>query len=147
MDVSILGSGIINSFKPYCKKHAIETLDAHEFLFLNTFLISSILLIYFIYLSIYEKYNVYTLYDRYRNLSKSQFIAVVGLSSITLISTFIGLNADKNNSRNVKTNLITKSITTILIIAIGVYVYEETYSGYDIFGILLVLCGIYMINS
>jgi len=143
----MFGAGIINSFKPYCKKHAIQSLDAHEFLFLNTFLISSILLIYFIYLSMYEKYNIHNLYNKYRNLSKSQFIAVIGLSSITLISTFIGLTADKNNTRNVKTNLIIKSITTILVIAIGVYVYEEIYTGYDILGILMILSGIYMINS
>jgi drug/metabolite transporter (DMT)-like permease len=147
MDATMIGSGLINSIKPFCKKHILNSLDPHEFVFLNTFLITLFLLLYFIYLSINEKYNIYGLYDKYTNLSKSQFLAIVGISTITLSSTFIGLTMNKTNGINIKNNLIIKSITTILVIAIGVYVYEEEYTRIDIFGIFLILVGIYMINS
>jgi multidrug transporter EmrE-like cation transporter len=147
MDVTMIGSGIINSIKPFCKKHVITSLDPHEFIFLNTFLITSILLIYFIYLSVYEKYNIYSLYNKYSSLSKSQIIAISGLSLITLSSTFIGLSSQKNQTSNVKNNLIMKSMTTILIIIIGIYMFEEEYTKFDIFGIILILCGIYLINT
>jgi drug/metabolite transporter (DMT)-like permease len=147
MDATMIGSGLINSIKPFCKKHILNSLDPHEFVFLNTFLITIFLLLYFIYLSINDKYNIYGLYDKYTNLSKSQFLAIVGISTITLSSTFIGLTMNKNNGINIKNNLIIKSITTILVIAIGVYVYEEEYTRIDIFGIFLILVGIYMINS
>ena len=143
----MIGSGLINSIKPFCKKHILNSLDPHEFVFLNTFLITLFLLLYFIYLSINNKYNIYGLYDKYTNLSKSQFLAIVGISTITLSSTFIGLTMNKTNGINIKNNLIIKSITTILVIAIGVYVYEEEYTRIDIFGIFLILVGIYMINS
>ena len=143
----MIGSGLINSIKPFCKKHILNSLDPHEFVFLNTFLITLFLLLYFIYLSINDKYNIYGLYDKYTNLSKSQFLAIVGISTITLSSTFLGLTMNKTNGINIKNNLIIKSITTILVIAIGVYVYEEEYTRIDIFGIFLILVGIYMINS
>lgn len=147
MDVTMIGSGVINSFKPFCKKHVLNALDPHEFVFLNTFLITLFLLLYFIYLSINEKYTMYGLYDKYTNLSRTQLFAIVGLSTITLSSTFIGLSLTKTGGGNVKTNLIMKSITTILVIAIGIYIYEEEYTKVDIFGIFLILLGIYMINS
>ena len=147
MNAMMFGSGIINSIKPFCKKHVINTLDPHEFIFLNTFLITFILLIYFIYLSIYEKYNVYTLYNKYTTLSKSQLFAIVGLSSITLTTMFIGLSSQKTQITNVKSSLMMKSMTTILIIIIGIYMFEEEYTQFDIFGIILILSGIYMINS
>jgi drug/metabolite transporter (DMT)-like permease len=145
----MVGSGIINTIKPFCKKHILNSLDGHEFVFLNTFLITSILLIYFIYLSVYqshEKYNLHGLYNKYTNLSKSEICAIVGLSLITLSSTFIGLH-NQNKITNVKNNLIMKSITTILIIAIGIYMYEEEYNKIDIIGIIFILCGIYLVNN
>ncbi len=147
MNATMLGSGIINTFKPFCKKHALNSLDSHEFVFLNTLLISIILVIYFIYLSMNEKYSVASLYGKYTNLSKSQFFAIFGLSAITLTTTFIGLSIQKDNGINVKNNLIIKSITTILIIAVGIYMYEEEYNRFDIFGIILIITGIYMVNS
>jgi multidrug transporter EmrE-like cation transporter len=147
MDTMMFGSGIINSIKPFCKRHITNTLDPHEFIFLNTFLITSILLIYFICLTIYEKYNISGLYNKYTNLSRSEFLAILSLTIITIGSTLTGLSVQKNKSTASKNNLIIKSITTIIVIGVSIYIYDEDYNNFDIFGIILIICGIYMINS
>lgn len=146
MNIQLFGSGIINTIKPYCKKHINSYLEAHEFMLLNTFLISTILSFYFIYLIFYDKTNVTDIYSKYTNLSNTQIFAIITLSLVTVISTIIGINADKKYNKSVTTNLMVKAFTTIIIIIAGIYLFEEKYTNYDFIGMILIIAGIYFIN-
>ena len=95
MNLSLLGSGLLNCIKPYCRKHVISSLDSHEFMFLNTFLISFSLIIYLMYLIYMEKTSSTDLYNKYTNLSTTQVVSAISFSLITVTGTILIINVDK----------------------------------------------------
>jgi hypothetical protein len=53
----IFGTSLVKCVNVYCKKHVVSSLEPHEFMYMNTFLISVILIIYFLYTMITNKTN------------------------------------------------------------------------------------------
>ena len=143
----IFGTSIVKCINIYCKKHLISSLEPHEFMYMNTFLISVILLIYFLYTMITNKTNYNILYEKYTSLSNNQLISAVMFSLITVITTYSIISIDKNYGNNYTNSLLLKAFTTIIILVIGIYIFQEEYSNYKIFGVFLLLTGIYFISD
>ena len=144
---TLIGNSLFNIAKPYCKKHALNNLDATEFIFMNTFFITLILTVYFIYIVIQDKEYFTNMYDKCFNLGKTEYFAIIAFSAITISSTFLTVNMDKTYNTPVINKFMMKAITTIIMICIGIYMFEESYSYSKIGGIALIVLGVYLLSN
>ena len=143
MNTYLIGAGLVNSIKPYCRKHVITSLDAHEFMFLNTLFISFFIMCYLIY----RKTSISDMYSKYSALTLTQLISITILSLITVSGTFMKLSMDKNVQTSTFTNgLLIKGVTSATIIFIGIAFFNEKYTWKTWLAIILIATGIYLLN-
>ena len=144
MNTILIGAGLVNSIKPYCRKHVINSLDSHEFIFLNTIIISIIVISYLVY----KKTCITDLYYKYSSLTFTQIASITILSLITVFGTLMKLNMDKenNNSNTFMNGLLIKGVTSATIIFIGIAFFNEKYTWKTWLSILMIASGIYLIQ-
>jgi len=143
----LLGSSIAKSINPYCRKHILSSLEAEEFMFMNSFFITFFLIIYFIYLTITISNKHIDLYNKYTNLSYTQVFAAIIFSGITLLTTYFIINVDKSYGDPYTNSLIVKVFTTIIVVVVGFYIFEEKFTWSKIIGIIILLTGLYLLNE
>jgi len=145
MSVYLIGAGLINSVKPYCRKHVINSLETHEFMFLNTIIISIIIISYLLY----KKTCINDLYYKYTSLNFTQIASIVLLSMITVFGTLMKLNMDKENngSSTFMNGLLVKGVTSATIIFIGMAFFNEKYTWKTWLSIFMIAGGIYLIQT
>ena len=145
MSVYLIGAGLINSVKPYCRKHLINSLETHEFMFLNTIIISIIIISYLLY----KKTCINDLYYKYTSLNFTQIASIVLLSMITVFGTLMKLNMDKENngSSTFMNGLLVKGVTSATIIFIGMAFFNEKYTWKTWLSIFMIAGGIYLIQT
>ena len=145
MSVYLIGAGLINSVKPYCRKHVINSLETHEFMFLNTIIISIIIISYLLY----KKTCINDLYYKYTSLNFTQIASIIVLSMITVFGTLMKLNMDKenNSSSTFMNGLLVKGVTSATIIFIGMAFFNEKYTWKTWLSIFMIAGGIYLIQT
>ena len=145
MSVFLIGAGLINSVKPYCRKHVINSLETHEFMFLNTIIISILIISYLLY----KKTCINDLYYKYTSLNFTQIASIVILSMITVFGTLMKLNMDKENngSSTFMNGLLVKGVTSATIIFIGMAFFNEKYTWKTWLSIFMIAGGIYLIQT
>ena len=145
MNTYLVGAGLVNSIKPYCRKHVITSLDSHEFMFLNTIIISLIIIFYLLY----KKTCVSDLYYKYTSLTLTQIASITILSIITVFGTLMKLNMDKENNSSSNTfmnGLLVKGVTSATIIFIGIIFFNEKYTWKTWLSIFMIASGVYLIQ-
>ena len=145
MSTFLIGAGLINSIKPYCRKHVINSLETHEFMFLNTIIISILIISYLLY----KKTCINDLYYKYTSLNFTQIASIVLLSMITVFGTLMKLNMDKENngSSTFMNGLLVKGVTSATIIFIGMAFFNEKYTWKTWLSIFMIAGGIYLIQT
>lgn len=142
MNINLIGAGVMNSIKPYCKKHVIDSLEAVEFALLNTLIIGLILVAYIIL----SKKSIKDVCYKYYLLSPIQLLSIITFSIITVIGTILKLSYDKKNPPTFTNELIVKGITSAIIIVVGVMFYNETYTFKTYIGIITICFGLHLLG-
>jgi drug/metabolite transporter (DMT)-like permease len=142
MNINLVGAGVMNSLKPYCRKHVINSLEAIEFALLNTIIIGTILLGYIIW----SKRSIKDICARYYSLTWTQIISITALSAITVVGTILKLTHDKTSNPTITNGLIVKGITSAIIIFIGIAFFNETYTWKTWVGIATISIGLYLLG-
>jgi drug/metabolite transporter (DMT)-like permease len=142
MNINLVGAGIMNSVKPYCRKHVINSLEAVEFALLNTIIIGMILLGYIVI----SKKSVKDICTKYYSLTWTQLISIIALSIITVAGTILKLSHDKTSNPTLTNGLIVKGITSLIIIVVGIAFYNETYTWKTWLGIGTISIGLYLLR-
>jgi len=142
MDINLVGAGIMNSVKPYCRKHVIESLEASEFALLNTIIIGFILVVYIVW----SKKSVKDICSKYYTLTWTQLISIIALSIITVTGTILKLTHDKKSNPTFTNGLIVKGITSAIVITVGILFYNETYTWKTWLGIAMIGIGLYLLG-
>jgi drug/metabolite transporter (DMT)-like permease len=142
MDINLVGAGIMNSVKPYCRKHVINSLEAVEFALLNTLVIGAILLGYVII----SKKSIKDICVKYYSLTWTQLVSIIALSVITVTGTILKLTHDKTSNPTLTNGLIVKGITSLIIIVVGITFYNETYTWKTWMGIATISVGLYLLG-
>jgi uncharacterized membrane protein len=136
----------IKIFNPYFRKHLLETLESHEYLFLNTILVAFFVMLYFIYtLFSHDKY-VDKLTDKIKNLTKTQIVYFIIIALVTVISSLVLINFDKYYNTPLINGLFTKVIAAALLLLVGIFMFKEKYNYRQIFGIVLTVVGLFLIS-
>ena len=139
-------TSFLKTFNPYLRKHILNSLESHEYLFLNTFLVFLFVFIYFLYKLIFHDNSVDKLLSKINNLSILQVIYFLLIAFITVISSIVIINLDKYHNTPLLNSLLTKGLATILLILVGVFIYKEKYNYKQLFGIFLTIVGLFLTN-
>lgn len=139
-------TSILKTFTPYFRKHILNSLESHEYLFLNTFLVSFFVLLYFLYKFLFHDKSLDKLIDKIHNLTILEVIYFLLIAFITVSSSIVIINFDKYYNTPLLNSLLIKGLAAILLIMVGVFIYKEKYNYKQLFGIFLTIVGLFFIG-
>lgn len=136
----------LKTLNPYFRKHILDSLESHEFLFVNTFFVAMFVFLYFIYKFIFHE----TFFDKFTkkltNLTILQVVYFFIIAFITIVSSLVIINLDKYFNTPLINSLLSKSLGAILLLFISIFIYKEKYHIKQIFGIFLTIVGLFLVN-
>jgi uncharacterized membrane protein len=142
----IIGITFFDLLRPYFRKHVLKSLENHEFLLMNTFVILLITVTYIIYGFMFDKDFLKTTLDNCKNLSCWQFLSLFLVSLFTVLSTLLLLELDKKHNTPAVNSIILKSFSLILLFIVGIIMFKENYSAKQILGIIVTILGIMILT-
>ena len=137
----IIGLSLIDICRPYLRKQLLQTLNPLEYMFLNTFLINTMLIMYFSYMFVNQKHIIDSAVIQYNRLSVKQLCSISFSSVSTVASSIILLDFDKKYNTPAVNNIIIKSSSIVVVFFIGYFFFKETYSMKQIVGIVTMVTG------
>jgi uncharacterized membrane protein len=137
----IVGLSLIDICRPYLRKQLLQTLNPLEYMFLNTFLINAVLIMYFSYIFVNQKQIIDSAVIQYNRLSVKQLCSISFSSVSTVASTIMLLDLDKKYNTPALNNIIIKSSSIVAVFFIGYFFFQETYSMKQIVGIVTMVSG------
>ena len=141
----LFGLTLLKPFRPYFRKHISDILDHHEYFLLSTMMILFIIFLYIVYLVFISRTTtVGKMLENMSCLSCTEFMAIFVLSCLTVISGLLVFELDKKYNTPLMNDVLLKSMSTIAVICVGVFIFEEKYKIHQIVGIGLVIAGIYL---
>lgn len=141
----LFGVTMLKSMRPIFRKNVMQTIDNYSFLLLNTLFISVFVVLYFIYLN--SKNVKFTeVVHNCASLNTVQIVSMVLISFLTITSTIVIMNMDQS-SLSTASMTVMKSISTIILVLLGIFLYKEKYNFTQIYGVILTMIGIYFISS
>jgi len=136
----------LKTFSPYLRKHILDSLESHEFLFLNTFFVSFFVFLYFIYKFLFHDTFLEEFEKKIRDLTILQVVYFAIIAFITIASSIVIINLDKYFNTPLINSLMTKALAAILLLFVSIFIYQEKYNIKQIFGIFLTLVGLFLIS-
>jgi len=138
---------LLQQFRPYFRKYISYKLEHHEYLFLNSLFVSIITCIYLVYLFVIERTSMEKIIDTFNILTLEEYIFIIALSSLTIVSGIFIYEMDKNYNTPFLNNLFIKSSGTLALIFISIFMFNESYKSHQFVGILFILLGIYLAST
>ena len=135
---------LLKTFNPYFRKHILESLEMHEYLFINTFFITCFVFLYFLYKFFFHNKFIDTLTNKILNLTIIQVIYFMFIAFITVFSSIVLIQLDKKHNTPLINGLLTKVISVILLLIISIFMFKEKYNYKQIVGIFLTVLGLYL---
>ena len=134
-------TGILKTFSPYLRKNILLTLDPHDYLFLNTFIIFIFSVIYLLYKIIFQNHSFENMIHKYTTLSLTQVLFALLIGFVTIVSSIVIINLDKYYNTPLINSMIMKILSAILLLFTGIFIFKEKYSYKQLIGLLLALIG------
>ena len=144
----MFGLSILKSFTPYFRKHTLTTLNSHDLLFINTFLIFLIVFAVFLYKLWFDKSKpLIETFKNYKSLSFTQLCALVLMAFLAVGSSIFIYEFDKNYNTPIINSMFMRAASTISLILVGVFLFKEKYSWEQIMGVFLTILGVLLISQ
>jgi drug/metabolite transporter (DMT)-like permease len=144
----MFGLSILKSFTPYFRKHVLTTLNSHDLLFINTFIIFLIVFVFFLYKLLFDKSKpLIETFKNYKSLSFSQLGALFVMALLAVSSSIFIYEFDKNYNTPLINSMFMRTASTISLILVGIFMFEEKYSWKQILGVFLTIFGVYFISQ
>jgi drug/metabolite transporter (DMT)-like permease len=142
----ILGLTFLKSLSPYFRKHVLGILNGHELLFINTFCISIIVFLVFIYKFMFDK-SFHKTIENYKKLSVGHYTCIFIIALLTVFSALLIYEFDKSYNTPFLNSMFMKVASVVFLFLVSVFLFEETYSIKQILGIALTVVGVYLVTS
>ena len=139
-----IGLTFLQQFRPYFRKYISSTLEAHEYVLLNTVLILILLLMYVMYLLCVRKTTLSKLKKNVLSLSIGERICLLVMASLTVVAGLLIFELDKNYNTPLMNSMYLKALSTVALLVVGVLIFKEYYNIHQVLGVVLILLGIYM---
>ena len=144
----MFGLSILKSFTPYFRKHVLTTLNSHDLLFINTFIIFLIVFAFFLYQLLFDKSKpLIETFKNYKSLTFSQIGALFVMAFLAVGSSIFIYEFDKNYNTPLINSMFMRTASTISLILVGIFMFEEKYSWKQIAGVFLTIFGILLISQ
>ena len=142
--VGITGLG---SVRPYFRKHVLNTLEPEDFLFVNSLIISTVILAYFVYVYLFNNTVIQRTYTNCCKMSYTQIFALTLLGLFTVVSSVMLLNIEKNFNTPSVNHVLLKALSLLALFAVGVFIFNESYTTNHLLGIGVTITGIVILIS
>ena len=143
----VVGLTLIGSMRPYFRKHVLNTLETHDFLFMNAFIIAIIIFCFFTYTYFFENHVIKKTYKNCCQLTFTQMLSLVIIACFTVFSSFLIIDIDKNFNTPSLNFIIIKSVSILALFLVGIFIFKESYNVKQTIGILLTVSGILILLS
>jgi len=85
------------------------------------------------------------MFKNYKKLELTQIIALIIIAFLTVSSSFIINEFDKNYNTPLMNTLFVRGISLIFVIGIGIFLYEEKYNWKQILGVFFTISGLILL--
>ena len=144
----LFGLSILKSFTPYFRKHVLNTLNSHDMLFINTFFIFLIVFAFFLYKLAFDKAKpLIETFKNYKKLSVTQILSLFIMAFLAVGSSIFIYEFDKNFNTPLMNSMFMRAASTVSLILVGIFLFEEKYSWKQILGVFLTIFGVILIGS
>ena len=137
----IIASSFFNPFTPYLRKHILTSLDPHDYLFLNIFIIFIMTIIYLSFKVCFQNHDLEFMIKKYKTLTMIQLFFIVFISILTIISTVTIMHLDKYFNHSILYSILGKILAAILLLLVGIFIFKEKYNYKQIIGLIVVIIG------
>jgi len=138
---------LVKSINPYLTKHALNTLESNETLYIDSILIFFIVFCLLIYKYFFGKKEIFKTIDNFKKLTISQIIALVIGSSLSVITSISIYELDKNHNNPFINHTITKITSMILFLLISIFIFKENCDIKKMFGAIFSIIGLFLLLS
>lgn len=147
MYVYIFGIALLKSMSPYFRKHLLNSLNPHDMLFLNTFIICALVACIFTYKHCFDKNtSIKNTVNNFKKLTITQFISIFTICILAIVSSLVIFDLDKNFNTPLLNFIFINCGSIVLLLLIGCFFFKEKYNWKQLIGILLILIGTYLIS-
>jgi drug/metabolite transporter (DMT)-like permease len=143
----LLGSIILKTIDPYYRRSLTsDSLNAIDYMYLETFIYTAILIIFIIFNYFYKKKESI---ETFKNLQNVQIKDVIFMSVISFFFIYSTLMIYENEHKDSAfiNSVILRGGTLIGVLLVGIFFYQEKYTWKQIVGIVLSIIGIYLLMS
>ena len=140
----ILGITFIKSLTPYFRKYMLTELEGHELLFVNTFLISLVVLIMFLYRCAFDK-TIYATIEKYKKLSIWHYVCLFFIGVFAIVSSSFLFHFDKHYNNPLMNSMFLRGGSILSMFFVGVFLFEEKYNWTQIAGLIITIIGIFLL--
>ena len=134
----IFGVSLIKSMRPYIKRNVFDNISSAEFIFLNSIFIAALS---FCYAYIYKGENMGNIW----NLTYIHYMSGLFLACVTVVSSLAIFKLQEDSV--ITTTFIIKSLSAIILLIVGIFIYNERLTAKQIAGILLGILAIFLIKG
>jgi len=138
----LVGITGVGSVRPYFRKHVLNTLEPEDYLFLNSFIISTVIFGYFLYTYCFNNHVVQRTYKNCCSMTYTQIGALVLLGVFTAVSSLFLFNVEKNFNTPAVNHVLLKALSLLGLFAAGVFIFNESYTTNHLLGIGVTITGI-----
>ena len=141
----LLGSIILKTIDPYYRRHLTsESLKPADYMYLETFIYTFVLIIFVIFRYFYNKNETIETYKNLKNVEIKDVVFLFIISFFFIYSTLMVYENEHKESAFINSVLL-RGGTLVGILVVGILFYKEKYTWTQILGIIFSLLGIYLL--
>jgi drug/metabolite transporter (DMT)-like permease len=138
-------SVLLKIFDPYYRRHIISnTLNAKDYIYLESFIYFFILIIFILFDYFYDKKQIIETFNNYKNIKIRDIIILICIT-IFWVYTSIKLYENEHKNTAFMNSVILRGAPLIGILLVGILIYEEKYTWKQIVGIFFTIIGIFLL--
>jgi drug/metabolite transporter (DMT)-like permease len=137
---------MLKSISPYFRKHVLNHLDSHDFFFINTLFIFSILSLFFIYRYLFDK----SFDQSVKKITSMKFThlgCIFAIAVLTIVSSITIMELDKNYNTPFINSILMRIFSTIALVLVSIFIFKEKYTRLQILGICMTIAGVFLISN
>lgn len=143
----IFGSILLKTIDPYYRRHLTsDSLNPVDYMYLETFIYTFILIIFIIFKYFYNKNEAV---ETFKNLQNVEIKNIVFMSIISLFFIYSTLMIYENEHKDTAfmNTILLRGGTLIGVLLVGIFFYKEKYTWKQVIGIIFSLLGIYLLMN
>lgn len=141
----LLGSIILKTIDPYYRRHLTsESLKPADYMYLETFIYTFVLIIFVIFRYFYNKNETIETYKNLKNVEIKDVVFLFIISFFFVYSTLMVYENEHKESAFINSVLL-RGGTLVGILVVGILFYKEKYTWTQMLGIIFSLLGIYLL--